>query len=169
VGTSKDTPLTKLFTGNIMVHSESQTALSFQKLYYNGNDKVYPFLTAIIDVNKGNITGITWDNACLFCAEEECEDNTYGFNGVIANESEAKQPVGGCHLTIDDCKTSEKAECDLMLYVVWTGTDSKGKDFTSSANRFSAFPKQSWTDRVNLGWPEWLGNPFSGQSNSTRY
>jgi len=167
IGSTGETELTKIFPGKITVHSQSQKALSFQKLYYNGFDKVFPFFTAIIAVDKGNVTGITWDDACVFCAEDECEDNTYGFNGEIATEVEAQQPVGSCYSNVDECKTSEKAECDLMLYVVWTGTDSKGKDFTSSANRFSAFPKQSWTDRVNLGLPDWFPeslddlNPFS--------
>ncbi|MGK3734629.1 MAG: hypothetical protein ACI90V_001466 [Bacillariaceae sp.] len=143
--------------------------MSFQKLYYNGADKVFPFLTAIIAVEEGNVTGITWDNACVFCTEDECEDNTYGFNGGIATEADAQQPVGGCHSSVDACKTSLVAECDLMLYVVWTGTDSNGKDFTSSANRFSAFPKQSWSDRVNLGLPDWMDsiNPFASNSSDT--
>ena len=148
-------------------------SLSFQKLYYNGADKVFPFLTAIIAVEKGNVTGITWDNACVFCANDECEDNTYGFNGGIATEADAQQPVGGCHSSVVACKDSAEAECDLMLYVVWTGTDSNGKDFTSSANRFSAFPKQSWSDRFSLGLGDGLSdlmdkfNPNASNSSDT--
>ena len=145
--------------------------MSFQKLYYNGADKVFPFLTAIIAVEKGNVTGITWDNACVFCANDECEDNTYGFNGGIATEADAQQPVGGCHSSVDACTD---AECDLMLYVVWTGTDSNGKDFTSSANRFSAFPKQSWSDRFSFGLGDGLSDlmdnikdPFTSNSSDT--
>jgi len=173
IGTTGETELTKIFTGDVIVHSEAQTALSFQRSYYNGVDKVFPFLTAIVAVDKGVVTGITWDDACVFCSKEECEDNTYGFNGDIATQTEALQPVGGCYVPVEECKSSQKAECDLMLYVVWTGTDSKGKDFVSSANRFSAFPKQSWTDIVNLGLPEWFPdswddvNPFSDSDSDT--
>jgi len=164
--------LTDLFPGNITVHAESQTALSFQKLYYDVNDngKVFPFLTAIVAVDKGVVTGITWDNACVFCSEDKCQDNTYGFNGEIATEEEAQQPVGGCHISKPECQKA--SECDLMLYVVWTGTDSNGKDFTSSANRFSAFPKQSWTDRFD--WFNQIGdqigninlNPLDGDGDT---
>ena len=113
-------------------------------------------------MNEGNVTGITWDNACVFCTSDECEDNTYNFTGGLATEEEAQQSVGACPMTVQDCKISEKAECDLMLYVVWTGTDSKGRAFTSSANRFSAFPKQSWSDRLYVGLPDWMNNinPF---------
>jgi len=155
--------LADTFTGNITVHAESQTALSFQKLYYDGNNnKIFPFLTAIVTVNEGIVTGITWDNACVFCSKNECQDNTYDFNGDMATEEEAQQPVGACSIAVNECKNSDKAECDLLLYVVWTGTDSNGRDFKSSANRFSAFPKQSWSDRLNLGLPNWMNdfNPF---------
>uniref|UniRef100_A0A7S4AKE4 Spondin domain-containing protein n=1 Tax=Pseudo-nitzschia australis TaxID=44445 RepID=A0A7S4AKE4_9STRA len=148
--------LTEIFTGNVTVHAESQTALSFQKLYYNGDDKVFPFLTAIINVHKGEVTGITWDDACVFCGSDECEDNTFRYDGEIATKEEARQPVGGCYNTVERCQSSKKAECDLILYVVWTGTDSKGRDMMSSANRFSAFPAQSWGDRLNLGMPNWM-------------
>lgn len=160
--------LTELFPQNITVHAASQTALSFQKLYYGGEDKVYPALTAVITVNEGNVTGITWDNGCVFCADTECEDNTYGYDGGLQTAEEAEQPVGSCPIPVEECKASEKAECDLLLYVVWTGTDSKGRDFTSSANRFSAFPKQSWSDRINLGLPDWMDNlnPFGGDETS---
>lgn len=161
--------LSDLFPGNITVHSASQTALSFQKLYYgSASGRVYPYLTAIITVDEGNVTGITWDNACVFCSADECQDNTYGYDGQLATADDAKQPVGGCSLMVQECEESEQAECDLMLYVVWAGTDSKGRDFTSSANRFSAFPKQSWSDRLNLklALPNWMNNinPFGGDT-----
>jgi hypothetical protein len=143
-------------------------SLSFQKLYYGSDDKVYPHLTAVITVNEGVVTGITWDNACVFCSAEECQDNTYGFDGGLATEEEAQQPVGACSISVPECKDSEKAECDLLLYVVWTGTDSNGRDFTSSANRFSAFPKQTWSDRFNLVAPDWFNNlnPFGGDDST---
>lgn len=163
-----ESDLTDIFPGNITVHAESQSALSFQKLYYDSEGtKIYPFLTAIITVNEGTVTGITWDNACVFCAANECKENTYGYNGELATPEEAQQPVGACPIPVNECIVSEQAECDLLLYVVWSGTDSNGRDFTSSANRFSAFPKQSWSDRLNLGLPDWMNNlnPFGGDSN----
>lgn len=160
--------LTETFpaNSNITVHAESQTALSFQKLYYDGDEKVFPFLTAIVTVKEGNVTGISWDNACVFCGSSECHPNTYGFDGEMTTEEEAQQPIGGCSMPVQDCKLSDKAECDLLMYVVWTGTDSNGRDFKSSANRFSAFPKQSWSDRIDLGLPDWMDkiNPFADDS-----
>ena len=49
-------------------------------------------------------------------------------------------------MTRDECDKIHKndgTDCDLTIYVVWTGTDEKDKYLTSSNNRFSAFqPKQ---------------------------
>lgn len=135
------------------------TSLSYQKRYFDGSDRIYPYLTAIVDVSDGVVTGISWDNACIFCSSNECEPNTYDFAGNLATESDAQQPVGGCYITKEDCNKAleeGKADCDLLLYVVWTGTDSQGRDFQSSAYRFSAFPAQSWTDRVSQNLPAFV-------------
>lgn len=87
--------------------------------------------------------GISWDNACIFCREARCIENTYNFAGVI---QDLKEPTGGCYFTKDECdKIKEKngTQCDLNLYVVWTGTDKDGTLLTSSNMRFSLFnPKQ---------------------------
>jgi hypothetical protein len=160
-----DADMARLFPSNITVHVESQTALSFQRLYHDGDTKLYPFLTAIVTVNEGNVTGITWDDACIFCGLFQCEDITYGFDGQMVTADEAQQKVGGCPLTVDDCKGSDKAKCDLLLYVVWQGTDSTGREFASSSSRFSAFPQRAWANGLGdleLGMPDWMGNlnPF---------
>lgn len=87
--------------------------------------------------------GIAWDDACVFCADDRCKENTFHFNGTVARLNE---PTRGCYLTKAQCdKIHQKGgnDCDLSIYVVWTGTDANGKFLTSSNNRFSAFqPKQ---------------------------
>ena len=105
------------------------------------------------------MTGITWDDACLFCTTNECEDNTFDFEGNLATQQEALQPVGGCGVPLTECAAMEgkgEAGCDLLLDVVWTGTDSQGNDFKSSAYRFSAFPAQSWLDRLSQNLPSFV-------------
>ena len=53
---------------NITLSVSSQNGLSYLRTYYNATTKkVFPFLTAIITVDEGTITGITWDDACVFC------------------------------------------------------------------------------------------------------
>lgn len=138
------------------------SSLSFQKRYFDGYERVFPYLTAIINVEQGIVDGITWDDACLYCTANECEPNTFDFAGNLATEAEARQPVGGCGVLTEECKKlvtpgDEQADgCDLLLYVVWTGTDSRGRDFRSSAYRFSAFPAQSWTNRISQGLPDFV-------------
>lgn len=141
-------------------------SLSYQKWYFNGGDKVFPFLTAIIDVENGVVRGITWDDASIFCSPDEAERNTFDFNGLAGSEEKFGQPVEGCFLSLkNECtvQTETGTQCDLLLYVVWTGTDSKGNSFLSSSYRFSAFPAQDWSDRIMNNLPEFKIpdlNPF---------
>mmetsp|Transcript_41205 Transcript_41205/g.118519 ORF Transcript_41205/g.118519 Transcript_41205/m.118519 type:complete len:262 (-) Transcript_41205:68-853(-) len=137
-----------IFAGkNITVHAASQTAISFQKIYFDGYEKVFPFLTAIVDVKDGVVQGIAWDDASIFCGLRKKEPNTLDYAGVEGSEKRFGQPVDGCFFFKDD-KECEKG-CDLLLYVVWTGTDANGKSFMSSSYRYSAFPPQEWGDRFS--------------------
>jgi len=146
-----------IFEGaSITIGAASQTALSFIRLYYDSEEKrVYPFLTAIISVEDGIVTGITWDNACIFCSGigDACQENTYNYNGVQQTQSSAGQETKGCFYTKDECDNSEPTEtggtiCDVTVYVVWSGTDADGKALQSQAYRFSEFPAQELSDRI---------------------
>jgi hypothetical protein len=131
--------------------------LSFQKSYTDGFEKIFPHLTAIVNVVEGVVTGITWDDAGVFCGKSESEPNTFDFAGNVATEAEAEQPVRGCYLDFEECKTwhaSGRTDCDMLMYIVWTGTDANGKSFLSSGYRFSAFPAQDLGDRFSQNLPE---------------
>lgn len=147
---------------NITVMASSSTSVSFLKLYYDSAKKIFPFLTAIINVQRGTITGITWDNACVFCGgfAQTCEENTYSFNGVQQTQATAEQSTKSCYFTKEQCEEMLKTEpnatgCDITLYTVWSGTDYNNNAFQSQQYRFSAFPPQQITDRVTQ-----LLNPF---------
>ena len=153
-----------------------QTALSFLRVWAMGDNdfpeakdlKVYPHLTAIIDVKDGVVRGITWDDACVFCSGFECDEITYNFEGVRQNQDSAEQLTKGCGITIDDCNTKHGnlgTDCDLVLYVVWTGTDVDGKALLSSANRFSAFPAQELKDRFSQNLPDVVKDAGNSQTN----
>ena len=132
----------------------SQKSLSFLRLFYDENSKkVYPFLTAIISVESGRITGITWDDACIFCGglKDACEEDTYNFNGQQVTNAEAGQETKACFITTDQCDEIIKTDptaCDVTVYVVWSGTDAGGKALQSQAFRFSEFPPQELSDRL---------------------
>jgi len=108
------------------------------------NDKIFPFMTAMIDVKDGKIIGLVWDNSCGFCPKRDCLKNTYTFTGQLAPSVSQRK---GCYLTRKQCdqlaEEDDDTTCDMNLYVIWTGTDIDGKPFQSSGYRFSAFPPSS--------------------------
>lgn len=133
----------------------SQASLSFLRRYDDKTmtpNRIYPFLTAIIDVEDGVIRGIAWDDACVFCEKKECVANTYNFNGSVATADQTNQPVDGCYLTRDECMgfaATGSNKCDIKIYVAWTGTDADGNVLLSSGSRFSMFPPNRVQENVN--------------------
>jgi len=125
------------FQPEVSVHVESFKVLSQMRRFYDyATSSVFPYLTAIVDVDEGEVVNISWDDACLFCDASDCRENTYLVDGtaVISNEINSK----GCAVSVNDC-TRDTAKCDLSVYVVWTGTDSNGKLLDSVNGRFGAF------------------------------
>lgn len=146
---------------NITVAAYAQDQLSFVRVYHDFvNGRIYPHLTAIIDVENGRVRGITWDDACVFCGNSQCNEITYNFNGVEQDKKSSGQPTKGCYNEVVPCQLDQDdggTLCDLNLFVVWTGTDKNGVAFQSSAYRFSQFPKQELGDRFEV--PD-LPNPL---------
>jgi len=142
------------------IFASSQTSLSFLRRYVDGPlQRIYPFLTAIIEVDEGSVIGITWDDACGFCERSECQLNTYNFDGSVASAEQAKQPVEGCYLTREQClgfAASGSKICDLKLYVVWSGTDADGKALLSSDSRFSMFPPNRIQESVTSAYEKMI-------------
>jgi hypothetical protein len=146
---------------NITIGVASQDKLSFLKLYYDYTSEfVYPYLTAIIDVDQGNVLGITWDDACVFCGSGQCKEITFNYNGIAQSQKSSGQPTKGCLVTEAECNIYESKGtplCDVTIYVVWTGTDANGVAFQSSAFRFSQFPAQEIQDRLDQILPQGKG------------
>ena len=128
----------------------STNSLSFLRRYYDKDlGLIYPFLTAIVDVKNGVVTGISFDDACIFCQSSACSENTYGFDGELAD---INQPTKGCALSRVACEAIHLAggtQCDLQLYVVWTGTDDDGNVLSSADSRFSNFEPKQLQQRFN--------------------
>jgi hypothetical protein len=168
---------------NITVGAASQQALSFLRVYYDmASKRIYPYITAIMNVDRGNVTSITWDDACVFCGglSEACLENTYNFNGTLQTQETAMQPTKACWISTADCDKaikegggnsssttsstssidSPQTVCDLKLYVVWSGTDTNGKALQSQAYRFSQFPVQELSDAITQYIPDFgLASP----------
>ena len=123
---------------------ESMGVLSYQRAYRmtlnNSRPVTFPLMMAIINVNKGKVQGIVWDDTeCSWCASNKCASNTYDFAGhPVANTGKA------CFLDDAECNinrfkngTIVSKLCQMTVFVVWTGTDSQGRYFRSAAARFS--------------------------------
>jgi hypothetical protein len=126
-------------SSNITIGITSQDQLSYLRRYYDFELlRIYPYLTAIINVKAGEVTGITWDDACEFCDSDMCEENTVDINGVEVTQKASRQPTKACYFTQEECNSlvAEYArnDCDMVVYVVWSGTDSNGKTFESAGN-----------------------------------
>lgn len=142
------------------------TSLSFLRVYYDKEmGRVFPFLTIVVDARDGIVQGLAWDDACVFCNQKRCLDNMYNFNGNKSSDLGVKQPSKGCYLTVEECNVITDAggkDCDITLYVVWTGTDVENRVFSSSPNRFSAFPSSNLKESIVNAFPKLpsIGNPF---------
>ncbi|GMI02372.1 hypothetical protein TrLO_g14128 [Triparma laevis f. longispina] len=151
----KDT-LLRNFT-NPAVHVQSIQSISYIRRYrgeHGGVHRTFPYMTAIINVDKGEITGITWDEGCTFCNDAQCTPNTYNFNGAL-QESGPKS----CYLDDTDCTNGDLVaeSCPLQVYAVWSGTDADGNYLKSSELRFSEFKSMSltnWADKIKTKYEE---------------
>jgi hypothetical protein len=107
-----------------------------------GEHVTFPYMTAIINVDEGDVTSITWDTGCVFCNPSECVDNEFNFDGTATSS-----PSQACQLPDSDCLAATgdavATNCPLQLYVVWTGTDADGQYLTSSEMRFSSYKSYS--------------------------
>lgn len=150
---------------NLTIHTAAQDKLSFLRVYYDPAEyRIFPFLTAVVDVENGIVLGVAWDDACVFCSKSRCMENMYNFDGVSASELGVKSPSKGCYFTQEECNKIHAeggTDCDVTLYVVWTGSDKDGKSFQSSGKRFSAFPPGKLQDRLLNQLPSFSDlNPF---------
>ena len=140
---------------NPSIHVESGIAISYIKRYRGLLDDTtntavtWPYMTAIINVDMGEITGITWDDGCHFCEETSCADNTYDFrSNKIMDDNLADS---NCYVLDDECASADGKfadNCQVTVYAVWTGTDAQGKLLTSAEKRFSQYKRYSVMDFV---------------------
>ncbi|KAG5190305.1 hypothetical protein JKP88DRAFT_298901 [Tribonema minus] len=142
-GTQTD-PLLQKYGKDVAFHVESNGVASFQKSFRQASLGItFPLFTAIINVDRGNITSITWDDGCHFCARQFCQANTFNFAGT--NTTADGQALGGKDCYYEDAKSCVNASgqvsdaCQLEVYVVWSGTDRDGIFFQSQQKRLGLF------------------------------
>jgi len=92
---------------------------------------VVPFWTAIITMDNGRPTGITWDDGCYGCDGAHCVMQT-------------------CSVDFADCYSpATNIDCDVKVYLGWFGTDSNGQYLISAGKRLSQFRQYSIAAAAN--------------------
>lgn len=95
---------------------------------------VVPFWTLVVTVSAGVPTSAYWDDDCSLCARDQCID---GNCGVDSNKICTSGEQGG------------GTDCDLKIYICWTGTDRNGAYMTSAGRRYSQFRRWSLNAAYN--------------------
>lgn len=121
---------------------------------YNGlkyADSFFTFLTAVINVDNGIVKSIDWDDGCYTCLQ--CEENSIieedGVMQLIEPSSPYYSAYQGKNCMVEKSKCDDNANCDLTIYLTWSGSDSKGRVFQSANLRMSRFQSGSIESIVN--------------------
>lgn len=114
----------------------------------------FPLWTVIIKVTDGVIEDIGWDDGCFFCARngDDCEFSGFDVETYLPYTHDTFR---SCHRTHDECypvyappdnsttptndTITSETECDLKIFVTWTGTDKNGNYLRSVNKRFSRY------------------------------
>lgn len=160
-------PLSFSVTSNGMSSADVTTVAGSRKLYYqpggaggggggSGSGRYFPLYTAIIHLDKGKVVSVTFDEGCL-CGSLSDSCATNYLEGSLAADPAAQELAGkhmkSCFIPEEQCTAMEGAgvanpnanSCDLKLFVVWAGEDSKQNKMRTANHRFSrynAFPVQ---------------------------
>jgi hypothetical protein len=98
-----------------------------------------PTYTVIVSVDKGNVIAVQYDEGCHSCdpSSSDCTNNAFltTENTIPIVES---SPFRSC--AAPECRAANATwECDLKIFMTWTGTDSNGNFFESANLRPSRF------------------------------
>lgn len=96
-----------------------------------------PIYTVVIAATNGVIDSVVFDEGCFFCdeASASCVGNVF-VNSSKSVPTTASSSFKSC---TQPCVASTGSQCDLKLFVTWTGTDANGAFFQSANLRFSRF------------------------------
>lgn len=145
------------------LYLESMGVRTTYKKQYTNSDRslFFPTLTAVITVVEGLVEAVFWDDGCWFCDENDTEDsgatgqvcanNAYDANDALFTSIIDENTGIDCALDTAECDAQiadnpDARPCDMRLYVVWSGTDSNGKYFSSAGSRLRVFTQYALPD-----------------------
>jgi hypothetical protein len=102
---------------------------NFEPEYFPLN---FPIYTAIVSVNLGVVTGITWDDGCFFCITTRCKDTTLKIERLGNTTVDAVATQKNPGRVYPDLKIMNSADAALEE----AGTDSRYWSNTVGSNCF---------------------------------
>jgi len=149
-----------IFNPNLTVWVEYQNRTTSPKhVYQNENELVIPYFTAIVLIDQGWVTDLTWQDGCGgSCSNKYCLDNQCGNFRMD----------GGT----DICT---KTDCNIKVYFAWSGRDASDtacKSIASTPKKFQKYSFKSTTANFGNGlWDDFIykfsttaPNPFDQQA-----
>lgn len=124
---------------NVMAQMQFNELYSMQAPYYNnGENWVFPVMNLMIQLDQGKVSNYFWRNTCLGCSGNDvvntCE--TKSLTSTIINPADTSSTTTATY-NQENCKrtkcSADFKDCDLRIYVTWSGLDSEGKNLLSSA------------------------------------
>lgn len=107
------------------------------------DDIVVPFFTAILLLDNGNVTDFQWDDGC----KGYCNPNTQCVDDVCANKRYSRHG--------DICSSQVNVDCNIKIYLAWSGRDKDDIPCKSMASAPSNFKQVSVSPITTLGSGLW--------------
>eukprot|EP00386_Alphamonas_edax_P001737 GDKI01005209.1.p1 GENE.GDKI01005209.1~~GDKI01005209.1.p1 ORF type:complete len:480 (+),score=76.05 GDKI01005209.1:83-1522(+) len=145
---------------------------------------IAPFNNLVINMRKGKISSLTWDNQCFTCIADSptCLKSARQLSlfqkGWFEGEERISSQSGMCGLPPEQCSGSS---CEFKVYLTWAGSDKNGNYAMSSGLRFTRFSGEtigslfnSAKDAITSPFSDWGSsgnwssyNPFSSSAGSS--
>jgi hypothetical protein len=128
------------FNPNLIVSVEFQniTITPWKHIYRNASQLMVPYLTAVVVLSKGFVSGFQWQDGCSNCKSGNCLDNSCGTPRLDGST--------------DICT---KTDCNIKVYLAWIGRDASDNACRSIDSTPASFSQYSLTPTVNFGTGLW--------------
>jgi len=127
------------FNPNLTIWASHMNITLPEKMIYSPvNQLMITYLTAVVLLDNGNVADFSWQDGCSGCTSQYCLDNNCGaFRNAPSN---------------DACNS---IDCNIKVYIAWTGRDSSDATCTSISSTPANFEKYSLTPVANFGTGLW--------------
>jgi hypothetical protein len=108
---------------------------------YTAGGHTAVLMSLVVNLHKGKMFGLSWDNACKSCGPNRCMIPSTSFDLNTSMEGPYKFTDGICGQETAKCEasSSEESLCDMVVLVTFAGTDNDGRNLLTAGMRLSKF------------------------------